>query len=372
TVDISAPGNTSGFDVFWYYGIAPNPPFFEEEGVTTSTGVGLRSGLYTIVVVNRDNGCEHSQTFDLPFANAHELDFVSKINVDKCSPTDIGKIEFELTPTQDPPGLFDHDDYVIHVYRGTNDMMQASDAVAGLIPELIEVIPGVLGQSIYETNANLTPGWYTLVAISLNTLTLDCRSVPLQVEILQDVDYPVIEAAQIDANMNCDGVTANGRIELSIDSGQPAANYIINWYEGKDTSAPVLGTGTTGTTSGGNLVAENLPAGFYTVEVINNTAVSTACSSTATFQIFDNPPIVSIASADVALNHLTICDAVSNASATINNVMENGAPADMSNYVFTWFDANMGVITGPAAANSIAALAPGTYYVEARNTVNNC
>lgn len=369
TVNISAPGNTNGFDVSWYYGIAPNPPFFVENGVTTSTGTGLRSGLYTIKVVNRDNGCEDSQTFDLPFANAHDLDLISKTDVDKCDPTDIGQIEVKLTPTLDPPGLFDEDDYVIQVYSGTNDMGAPSSAAAGSIPELIEVIPGVLGETIYETQNNLTPGWYTLVAISTNTLTIDCRSVPLQVEILQDISYPVIQAAQIDANINCDGVTANGRIELDIDTGGDPADYIITWYEGQDTSAPVLGTGTTGTTSANNSIAENLPGGFYTVEVVNNTPTSTACSSTATFQIFDNPPIVTIASADVIINHLTRCD-VNDASATIDDIMENGIPVGLGNYTFTWFDADMNVIGG--AGNTIAALSPGTYYVEARNSVNNC
>lgn len=373
TVNISAPGNTNGFNVEWYYGIAPNPPIFVESGVTTSTGNGLRSGLYTIKVTNLDNGCDFTEKFDLPFANAHDLDLVSQVDVNKCDPTDIGQITVHLTRSPDPVGLpnsFKESDYEIHVYKGTNDMEYGVGHA--LDQYLIEVIQGVDAVLDYSTTANLEPGWYTLVAISKNNLTINCRSVPLQVEILQDVDDPVIEAAQIDANMNCDGITANGRIQLEIDGGAGnPADYIINWYEGKDTSAPVLGTGTTGTTSANNSIAENLPAGYYTVEVINNTPVSTACSSTATFQIFDNPPIVSIASADVVLNHLTRCD-INNASATINNVMENGAPAGLGNYEFTWYDANMNVISGPATANSIAALTPGTYYVEARNTVNNC
>src|SRR5690606_32730660 len=162
--------------------------------------------------------------------------------------------------------------------------------------------------------------------------------------------------------------TANGRIELNIDGGEDPALYTITWFEGKDTSAPVLGTGTTGTTSGDDAIAENLPDGFYTVEVALG---STGCISTATFQIFDNPPIVSIASADVVIDHLTRCD-VNDASATINNVMENGAPANIADYTFTWFDADMNVIGG--TGNSIAApdLNTGLYFVQATNTVNNC
>lgn len=366
TVTVSAPGNTSGFDVSWYYGIAPNPPFFVENGVTTSTGTGLRSGLYVIRVVNLDNGCEFEDTFDLPFANAHDLDIISQIDVNKCTPTDIGQIRFELTPTQVPPGLFDEDDYVIQVYRGTNDMLEPSSATVGSVSELIEVIPGVLGTMVYETQDNLTPGWYTLVAISMNPLTPECRSVPVQTEILQTVNYPEIQAAQIDANMKCSGITANGRIELDIDNGGNPADYTITWFEGKDTSAPVLGTGTTGTTSGNDAIAENLPEGFYTVEV---TLGSTGCISTATYQIFDNPPMVSIASADLDIDHLTRCN-VNDASATITSVMENGAPANLGDYTFTWFDTDLNAIGG--TTNTMTALAPGTYYVMATNTINNC
>ena len=367
TVNISAPGNVGGFDVSWYYGIAPNPPFFQESDVTTSTGAGLRSGLYTIVVVNRDNGCESSQSFDLPFANAHTLELVSQTNVDKCSPTDIGQIVVELTPTLDPPGLFDEDDYEIHVYKGTNDMEYAIGHATDAF--LIQVIPGVVGTSNYATNNNLEPGWYTLVAISTNPLTMNCRSVPEQVEILQQVNYPVIEASQIDANINCSGVTANGRIELDIDNGANPADYIISWFEGNDTSAPVLGTGTIGNTAGNNAIAQDLPGGFYTVEVTNNTVASTGCTTTSTFQIVDNPPIVSIASADVNIQHLTRCD-VNDVTVAINDVRENGLSVGLGNYTFTWYDENLNVVGGPAG--SIDDLAPGIYFVQATNTLNNC
>jgi uncharacterized protein YcfL len=368
TVTITAPGNTNGFDVEWYYGVAPNPAVHAESGVTTSTANGLRSGLYVIKVVNRDNGCEFTDAFDLPFADAHYLDFVSQDDVNKCSPTDIGRIEFDLFPSPDTGGyMFEEGDYIIHVYKGTSDMGFPRTETPH--DELIEVIQGVTGTTRYPTMAPLEPGWYTLVAISNNPRTINCRSVPLQREILHNVSDPVIVADGINPNINCDGIVANGSIELTIDGGADPADYIINWYEGKDITAPVLGTNTSGTTNANNSIAMNLPAGFYTVEVINNSAVNTACSSTATFQIFDNPPIVSIASADVLVEHLTRCD-VYNTSATITAVRENGVPVGLGNYEFTWYDADMNPIGGPA--NTIAGIEPGTYYVEARNTANNC
>jgi large repetitive protein len=367
TVNISAPGNVGGFDVSWYKGTAPNPPVFQESGVTTSSASNLSSGLYTIIVVNRDNGCQSSAVFDLPFANAHKLLLKSKTDVDKCAPDDIGQIVVDLIPTQVPPGLFDEGDYEIQVYMGTNDLgFPDGTAVGG---QLIQTISGVVGTTSYSTNNNLVPGWYTLVAISNNPLTPGCRSVPVQVEIKQIVNDPLIVASQLDANMNCSGVIANGRIELDIDSGAPATDYIINWFEGQDTSAPTLGKGTSGSTSGNGAIAQNLPAGFYTVEVINNTPSSTGCSSMSTFQVIDNPPIISIPSANLSINNLTRCD-INDASATVTDVLENGVSASLGNYTFAWFDSGMNPL--PGNTNSMSGLAVGTYYVQATNTVNNC
>src|SRR5690606_25117411 len=179
TVTITAPGNTNGFDVEWYYGVAPNPAVHAESGVTTSTANGLRSGLYVIKVVNRDNGCEFTDAFDLPFADAHYLEFVSQVDVNKCSPTDIGRIEFDLFPSPDTGGYeFKEGDYVIHVYKGTSDMGFPRTETPH--EELIEVIQGFTGTTRYPTMAPLEPGWYTLVAISNNPRTINCRSVPAQ------------------------------------------------------------------------------------------------------------------------------------------------------------------------------------------------
>ena len=365
TVDISAAGNINGFDVSWYVGHEPftNPPFFQQNGVTSSNATNLGAGMYSVVAVNRDNGCESTEAFDLPYANAHRLVFRSKVDVGKCSPLDIGQIRFDLIKT--PLAGFDESDYEIHVYEGSSDLnLPVGSSESG---PLVDVMNGLSGQvTNYPTDSDLEPGYYTLVAISKNPLTPDCRSVPLVVEIEQIVDYPIIVASQIDANTNCTGITANGQIEISIDGGAPAGNYSILWFAGPDTSSPALPGGSI---IAGGLVAQNLAPGMYTVEVTNTTLVNTNCTSIASFQVFDMPPVITIPSSGFDISHVTRCD-FSDASAAITAIYENGLPADMADYSFSWYFANM----SPMLPNSTTknGLVAGIYYVQATNINNNC
>ena len=51
------------------------------------------------------------------------------------------------------------------------------------------------------------------------------------------------------------------------------------------------------------------------------------------------------------------------------NVSEDGIPVAVGggNYDFEWFDAAMTTIAGPGAGNSVASLAAGVYFVQARD-----
>ncbi len=369
TVNISAPENTGGFDVSWYTGHTPftNPPLLQQTGVTSSTASNLGSGLYSVVVINRDNGCETIETVNLPFADAQELKLVSKTDVAKCSPIDEGRIEVELIPSPNPPGVFNESDYDIHLYKGTADLGRAvGDPLDG---QFIQEFIGVNGTSNYPTSSNLEPGWYTLVAIAKNPLVPPCRSVPVVVEIIQVIHDPEIVALPIDANTNCEGITANGQIEINIDGGAPAGNYSIQWYEGTNTSFPALGTGTTGSTTGGGLIAQNLPPGHYTVEVTNTTGTNTNCTSTATFQVFDMTPVISIASAELDVQDRERCD-VNDAYASVEGIRENGVPGNPGDYTFSWYFQNLSPLLPSGTTQT--ALDPGTYYVQATHLSNNC
>lgn len=360
-VDVSAPGNTSGFNVQWFAGQPPfsGGPVETDNGVFSSTASGLLPGLYTIVATNRDNGCRASDQFNLPFADAHDLNFISKIDVTQCAPTNTGQITVELLPT--PLAGFDEGDYDINLYAGTDDTG---------IP--VQVIAGVAGTSQYSTSNTLTPGLYTLVAISKAVLTLGCRSVPLPVEIEQLVSYPAITGTQLNANTNCAGATANGSVQLDIDGPAPETNYSFVWSEGSSITDPILGTNTTGVAVGAGEIASNLPAGFYTVQVTNTTAASTGCATTATFQVFDNQPVITVPAGDLSITDVTLCSNPNGASVVVNDIREGAVSANLANYVFSWTDVNGNVLPDAVTPNTsptISNLPAGTYYVSAsKNT----
>lgn len=352
-VSVSAPSNTSGFNVKWYLGspTAGSTPVHTDNGVFTSRASALSPGIYTVVATNLDNGCEASAQFDLPYANAHTLEFISKTNVLQCVPDNTASITVRLTPT--PLAGFDEDDYDILVYAGQN----ASGPV-------LQTITGVLGVTDYATNSNLSPGFYTLVAISKNPLTLGCLSVPVVAEIKQIVTNPVVTANQVNANTDCSG--GSGSIELIVDNGASPANYTFEWFEGPSTSSPVL---TTGIIGGSGQVVSSLPGGTYTVRVTKNPMPSSGCSSTATFQIFDNPPTISIAEADLSVTDVLLCADPNGASVVVNAIREGSGPGNLADYTFTWLDANQNILPNAGAPNTtpaISNLPPGKFFVRAQ------
>ncbi|MGC1244147.1 MAG: gliding motility-associated C-terminal domain-containing protein [Chryseosolibacter sp.] len=353
-VSVSAPGNVNGFLIRWFAGTPPfaGSPVRTDNGVATSTATGLRPGMYTVIATNLDNGCEASDAFDLPFADAHGLNFISKVNVIQCVPDNTGQITVGLQPT--PLAGFDEGDYDIHLYAGTND--------SG-VP--LQVIQGSVGVTQYSTSANLMPGYYHLVAISKNVLTMGCRSVPLVVAVEHAVAYPSIVASRIDPNTNCAGATANGLIQLNIDGPAPESNFTYVWFEGNTDSAPLLGTHTPGNTGGAGEIASNLTAGVYTVQVTN---ASTGCQTMATFQVSDNPPVISLAGADLAITDVTMCSIPNGASAIVHGIREGGSTGSMADYTFAWMDASQHLLPNAVTPNStpsITGLPAGIYYLQA-------
>jgi large repetitive protein len=366
TIGVNAAGNIAGFDFEWRKGQAP----FQAPAITTnisntattSTISQLFTGVYTLIATNRDNGCTASQFFNLPFDNAQVLFFDAKTPIETCVPGTGGSITVNLVKT---PGFFE-EDYEIQVYEGTNDLDPA-------VP--FATIPCVNGQVLYTLSSPaLQPGFYTFVAKTINPIrsTFGCRSAPVTEEILIDTQNPTFTANPPMNNTNCAGtVVANGQITLNIAS---PANFNFDWFEGTNTSSPPLGTSTTGVEAGVNgEIIQNLPAGFYTVNVTDNTFPSTGCSTTQTFQIFDNPPIITLAAGDILLTDNLRCD-MKTGAAVINSLTETvGGVTSIvgtGGYTFEWFDANQApLIAGPAA---IGGLSPGTYFVEAKSLTNNC
>ncbi|WP_375578885.1 gliding motility-associated C-terminal domain-containing protein [Marivirga tractuosa] len=349
-VEASSPNNSSGFLYEWYAGsTATGTAFFSETIVSgPSQATDLTSGLYTVVATDLDNQCSNSQVFDLPFADAPNLDTLSVTNATTCEPNDEGSITVELTPTT---AAIDEGDYTLNIYKGDDVNVAPYDSQGG-----------INGTSTY-TFSGLGDGNYIIEAISIPALG-SC-SVYTFAEVELEVTDPIVNVVNRIPNTNCEDPFANGSIEVSVDNGSDASFFTFNWFEGNDTSTP-LGTNI-GSTSGTNgEIAEGLIGGSYTVEVTND---STECSTIRTFSIVDNPVVVSIPSSDIEISNITRCD-INDSEVTITNVYENGIVADMSDYTFTWYDADDNIL--PNNTNTISNLEEGTYFVRAKNTNTGC
>lgn len=351
-VDVSAPGNTGGFEIEIFEGIGPGKTFIRSVTGVTITQDKLKSGMYTIVATNLDNGCSASFEYFLPFLNAHFLEFVSKVNIDKCPPLNTGSITFDLLKTTTNP-LFTYSEanYQILVYAGTDESTPP-----------IGTINGVDGQIQYTFNVS-APGSYLFVAIADNTTpTAGCKAF-LPVVITESLTFPQIVPVGTSVNTMCGGPMGNGSITLNIDGAAPETNYTYAWFEGAGTGGTPLGTNTN--------VASNLPPGQYTVQV---TTIANACSSTATITVFDNPPLITMTEPGLTVNNLTVCPPAMppNGGALVTSISENGIdiPIPNAGYNFEWRNSAQALIANPAPSHDITGLVPGLYYVTAINSGN--
>lgn len=364
-VQVTAAGNTLGFVIEWFRG-PDTTPFSTETGVNVSRQNGLSSSVYHVKATNLNNGCFTTADFLLPFAEAQELTFVSKTDAASCFPENEGSITVRLkpTPAPNPPNGFTTADYDLFLYQGKNT---AGPLVAGPIEGSTGTANGD-GTSNYAFGT-LTPGFYTVVAVEDHPQLSGCESMPVVVEILPFGANPSISSVSTPANnSNCTGATPNGSITLSIDGGANPADYNYAWFEGKDLTAPVLGTNTPGTTVAPGNIAQQLPGGTYTVQVENQV---THCTSVATFVLFNNPPTVSLPAAGLDLTDVTLCSAPNGGAATVAVLNEGSTPGNLANYTFAWFDGGQNPLPdagNPNTTNSITGLSAGIYYMRATKT----
>jgi hypothetical protein len=367
-VSASATGNLGGFDFEWRAGQLPfqGPALPATATNKTSAISGLMTGAYTVIASNRDNGCESSHVYDLPFDDAQILSFLSKTNVDNCVPGNNGDITVELTKTTG----FVETDYRIDVFEGANDL-GASGAV-------FRTLPTSNGVTQYQASSPLQPGKYTFVAITTNPArnTFNCRSVPVTVDVLKDTKNPVFTATVPANNMTCSPTVGSGQIAVNVTGPtNNLSDYTFAWHEGVNTTDPALGMGTSGVVSGTNgSTANNLPAGSYTVVVTKTAGASAGCESHATYEIFDNHPTLTLTTADLAVTDISRCDMMTNGAVQVNFVTENGAQFPATNYSYAWYnDSPSGpqLIVGSTAAQ-LTGLGTGKVYVQPTNTTSLC
>ena len=367
TVAANAAGNTSGFEFEWRKGQSPyaNPAITTTSSSGNSTTVtSLAAGIYTLIATNRDNGCSTFHLVDLPFIDAQSMEITSVQDIETCSPGNDGSILVKLIKT---PG-FNESDYRIDVYEGTNDLGDPGPVFTS--------INTVNGTTAYNLPSPLQPGAYTFVAVTINPslATFNCRSVPVTATIVQKTQVPVFSATSILNNVSCAGAVATGQIQLAIITpSSNVADYNFEWYEGVGTTSS-LGTATSGIEAGVNGEhAMNLPAGKYTVVVTKTTGTNAGCSTTATYEVFDQLPTISLLTSEVTVTDITRCD-ITTGSIAVNFVRENNVQTAITNYDFEWYTDNGSgpqLIVG-ATTSTVAVLPAGKYYVRPVNSSSNC
>src|SRR5690606_17634601 len=179
-----------------------------------------------------------------------------------------------------------------------------------------------------------------------------------------EVELPVITTDQI-ASTNCDPALPNGEVSVTdVDGNGIGAPYTFRWYEGVDTSTPVVSTDAV-------LTGQQGGAGRnYTVVVTNTT---TGCENTAIILLQDNKELPVLA---LTASPNDICDATiagvpftGSVDATITNQI--GGAAD---YVFTWYDGdNDGAPVNPSSTtSSLQNLPAGDYTATVMHTATGC
>ncbi|HEX5172251.1 MAG TPA: gliding motility-associated C-terminal domain-containing protein, partial [Cyclobacteriaceae bacterium] len=187
---------------------------------------------------------------------------------------------------------------------------------------------------------------------------------------------PTIIASSIIDNSNCSGATPNGSITLSVEVNGVAAplnEFTIEWFEDAALSVN-LGT-TIGAVAGvDNEIAQLLSAGTYYVRVTDNTSPNNSCSSTASFSVIDNPPVIGIDQADISVTDQADC-APADGSAQVTDIIVDGvALGSTAGYSFNWLESDgITPVVGAGNADLIAVNLPaGDYFVQATNNASLC
>ncbi|MCR9252396.1 MAG: L-type lectin-domain containing protein, partial [bacterium] len=208
---------------------------------------------------------------------------------------------------------------------------------------------------------DLSAGQYTL---RVTDNTTGCVSNIQVFDIIDDAANPDLTATEVSAATICAGGTdPDGSATVTINNANGSTDYTYAWYAGTSASGTVLGTAAT---------LEDREAGQYTVLVTDTDGDGLGCTSTATVEITEDFPTITI-DASTTVGASDCNTGLDNGSFTIDNVAEDGVVVGVvGDYNYEYFDNTAASIQGPSAVNSITDLAPGNYSVVITNNTSQC
>lgn len=388
-VQLNGAGSSFGpnFDFLWS---TQNGNFVSPTNIVTP--VVNQPGLYTITVVNLDNGCESSSNVIVTIDDNVPMAVVNQPAGLNCIVTQVGlngsasstgpNFSFNwstvggnflgstntLTPTVNAPGQ-----YTLTVSNSANGCVATATVNVQQdiqVPQALVVPPGIISctnQEIvldgsFSTNTgplnyvwttfggNFVSGQFTLTptinqggtyVLNISNFQNGCSaSTTVFVQDLTDLPLTVIQPAP---TLTC----AATEVNLNATQSESGPGYIIAW-----------------TTPNGNIVAGgntltptvNEP-GIYQLAITNTV---NSCVGNATIIV---PQSVNLPTASIASPAELNC--------TVQNVQLNGSIGGGSNLNFTWSTPNGNIVAGGTTLNPTVN-EPGTYVLDVVNQDNAC
>lgn len=291
---------------------------FDGDGKNTHHLQLVESRTYSVIITDRDTGCKTIRSYHVDFDGSEEFDLAnttinhSTICFDTSDPTAHGNgsitLQLELNGVPADPS-----EYIFRWYNGANP--DESDRM--------------IGESSNEIR-DLSPGFYTAIAIRNFGGVEGCQIADITLEIEQVAQPPVLTASITD-NTYCVG--NNGAITVTASKVIPADpawpdddsdGYSFTWFdvEGNQiTHADVPSAPFEHTLS-------DLARGNYTVRVTN---IKTGCAVEDTYTVREKRIVPVIKDADVI--HQDVC----HPSGSIEIIVIEGSSNDIADYAFTWY-----------------------------------
>lgn len=360
-----------GFTFTWYIGDAntgftdldaPHGQNFDPNSnriSNSASGQAINSGLYTVIALDNNTGCQDSLSINLPYSEEAALLSVLTYPQTDCLIPD-GGFDATVTPGSGTLTLFptlDQSWYKLEVYQD-GDLKATINGTSGVaITEPFEV-------------TGLDFGSYTILAKEIESLfTHDCYSAPSYVDVEDQRDYPEVTVADSQVNKNCDGALAgDGYIELSVNgTPTPASGYDYEWHVGQtlDDDAPTSPIDD----SEGHTI-KNLTAGWYTVNVTDE---NNHCSTEKSVNIGAVPYNVEIITLD--LDNQTDC--TPNGDASVTAIEIDDVSTALSEFDYTWLESDATTtIDGSGNTETVGTTTPSlsadTYVVQVTHQVSQC
>lgn len=339
TIDIANPLD---YTFTWFEGTDILSPVLGTNTSGVSAGAiasSLPAGKYTVMVTKTSGssqGCFSTATYqvfdDQPTMIIEEAD-VTLDHITECFAANSGSATVNFV--SENGARFSPANYTFKWYTaGTS----GPELIIGQsLPVLSSLTAGTYYVEAINTTSNCSTSGlveFTILDKTINTVAVDLVSFVIPTQCLQPVNI-------------------EGSLEV-VASGNSASGYTYNWYAGQSTSGILL----TGTNIGGanGEIAQGLTAGFYTIEVINN---STHCPVTETYEL---PLQVVSVPISASAEPLTVC-LDTNKDGSVFAVATNG---HKNNYDYLWYNGNVKATPDFTSVPSAPTtdLSVGTYIVK--------